>query len=178
MVRQKSGTEVLYDIVIKHFGGHLFHKTDAAHLLSIDVNGLLSARESIARNITPQFPGGNALTRSLDYSKGLDDKVFLSFFNKGLMPKHDDTRHRRPVTLAIDPRVLYLRGVQIALGRASLGSTDIYSPGGALYKMDWDIIEGLVDKNSIGYPARFNSVCDYEILIPTHVPREYILGTV
>lgn len=178
MVRQKNGTEILYDIVIRHFGGYLFHRTDHAHLSTIDEFGLLSAKEATYRNINPRFPGGNALTRSLDVSKGLDDMVFLSFFNKGLMPKHDDTRHRRPVTLAIDPRVLYLRGVQIALGRASLGSTDIYSPGGALYKMDWDIIEGLVDKNSIGYPARFNSVCDYEILIPTHVPREYILGTV
>jgi hypothetical protein len=178
MVRQKSGTEILYDIVMNHFGGHLFHRTDHAHLSTIDELGLLSTKQASFRNIIPPFPGGNALTRSLDFSKGLDDMVFLSFFNKGLMPNHDDAKRRRPITLAIDPRVLYLQGVQVALGRASLRRTKIYRPGGALYKMDWDIIEGLVDENSIGYPARFNTVCDYEILIPAHVPREFILGTV
>ena len=152
--------------------------TDEAHLASIDANGLLSAREAALRGIKPMFPGGNALSRSLDVSYDLDDMVFLSFFNMGLMPKHQDARRRRPVLLKIAASVLYRSGVQVALGRANRSRTKIYKPGGALFKMDWELISGQVDVTNIHNRARYASVCDYEILVPKQVPRELILGTI
>lgn len=174
MNKRLSGQEMLVNVIKNHFGGYLFHRTDNAHLQSIEQHGILSAREAQARSVIPAFPGGNSLSRTLDMANNLDDMVFLSFFNRGLAPRHKDAHRRQPVTLLIAPEILYLRGVKIALGRAHNIRTDIYSSNGAYYNMDWDIISGNVDETELSYKSRYIKVCDYEILIPKTVPREYI----
>ncbi|WP_269930168.1 hypothetical protein [Aminobacter sp. HY435] len=120
----------------------------------------------------PVFPGGSGLTQQLDADRGLDDMVFLSFFNLGVMPKHNDAWRRRPVLLKIDARVLFLRGVQVALGRANRRSTRIYSAAMAYYEMDWNVIFGKVDETDIHERWRFFEVCDYEALVPNRVPLD------
>jgi ssDNA thymidine ADP-ribosyltransferase, DarT len=147
-----------------------------AHLASIEEHGLLSARAASDLGIVPDFPGGSRLTQILDADRRLDDMVFLSFFNRGVMPKHDDARLRRPVLLKIDARVLFRRGVQVALGRANRRSTMIYRAAGAYYKMDWNVIFGEADETNISERWRISQVFDYEVLVPNRVPVEYILG--
>ncbi len=167
---------MLVEVVQNRMHGHLLHMTDAAHLSTIETHGLLSARRALELGVAPKYPGGNDLSRSLDASRGLDNAVFLSFFNSGLMPKHEDSRRRRPVILKIDARILYQPGVQVALGRANSANTSIYKPAGAFYKMDWDVIFGDVDGSNVHEKARVIRVYDYEVLVPDQVPPEFILG--
>lgn len=103
-----------------------------------------------------------------------DEAHLASIDEHGLL----SNRRRRPVLLKIDARILYGSGVKVALGRANRSGTKIYRPGGAFYKMDWEIITGQVDRTNIEYPWRYAAVCDYEILVPKQVPRDFILGTV
>lgn len=176
-MRRKYGDEMLVEVVQKRMFGHLLHMTDAAHLRTLESHGLVSARRAQELGIAPRYPGGNDLTRSLDASRGLDNAVFLSFFNLGLMPKHEDNRRRQPVLLKIDARILFQPGVHVALGRANSANTTIYKPARAFYNMDWEVIFGDVDSSNIFEKARVARVYDYEVLVPDQVPVEYILGT-
>jgi hypothetical protein len=169
---------MLVEVVCNHLNGHLYHLTDEAHLASIREHGLLSGRARQELGIVPAFPGGNQLSQTLDADRALDDMVFLSFFNMGVMPKHDDARRRRRILLKIDARALFLRGVKVALGRANRQSTKVYSAAGAFYKMDWEVISGEVNDTNVSIHQRWRifEVCDYEVLVPNRVPIEYIIG--
>ena len=169
---------MLVEVVCNHLNGHLYHLTDETHLASIDEHGLLSGRARQELGIAPAFPGGNGLSQALDADRGLDDMVFLSFFNMGVMPKHDDARRRRPVLLKVDAHALFLQGVKVALGRANRRDTKIYSAAAAFYKMDWEVISGEVNDTNVPIHERWRifKVCDYEVLVLNRVPNEYIIG--
>jgi hypothetical protein len=175
-LRKKYGDDLLIETVQTRLHGHLLHVTDRTHLASIETHGLLSPRSARELGVAPRYPGGNALSRSLDAHYGYDNMVFLSFFNLGLMPKYEDARQRQPVLLKIDARILWIHGVKVALGRANRSRTDVYKPARAFYEMDWEIILGPTDDMNTDHRVRLLRACDYEILVPDRVPIEYILG--
>jgi hypothetical protein len=171
-----SYAELLVAAVREHLFGHLFHMSDESHLDSIEEHGLLSAFARHSSGIVSPLAGGNGLTQSLDADRGLSDMVFLSFFNMGVMPSHGHARRRRQVLLKIDPSVLLLDGVKVALGRANRRNTRIYSATKVGPEMDWDAILGYVDDNDLTERWRIFKARDYEVLVPTKVPAEYIVG--
>jgi hypothetical protein len=175
-MRKNQDDELLVEVVKDQFHGHLFHTTDAAHLPSIEEHGLLSCRAARELGVVPAYPGGSELTRALDARRGVDDMVFLSFFNLGKMPDHDDARFRRPVTLKVAAEVLYMRGVKVALGPANSSRTMIAGPSRAYRQMDWEVI--FEDHSRIPVTERWRIVnaMNYEVLVPSRVPMEYILG--
>src|SRR5271163_2694370 len=116
MGRNPDFVAILVDFITRHTGV-LFHQTDEANLPSIEKHGLLSKQEAQARNIVPIFPGGDELTQTLDWEKGLGDYVFVGFHRSGVMPAHKGEWRRRPRMLYIDPKILYLRNVEITLAR-------------------------------------------------------------
>lgn len=168
--------EKLVEVVRGYMAGHLYHMTDEANLGSIDKHGLLSKDEAAARSVVPAFPGGSDLTRFLDDKHGLNDVVFLGFTRQGLMPAHKDERGRRPRLLQVNPEVLLMPGVRVALGAANHRNTDVYRVARAYYEMDWEVYFGEPDKADVGTPARIRSVLNYEVLIPKCVPPEFIIG--
>jgi hypothetical protein len=178
-MRRRYRSETLTDIVVKYLHGCLYHLTDEAHLASIQEHGLLSDRSRRELGVVPAHPGGSELTRALDADRSLDDMVFLSFFNLGVMPNHDDARFRRPILLKVDAGVLYFHGAKVALGRANRSRTEVCSVPAAIYQMDWEVIFGELREDNIPTEKRnrlFN-VYDYEVLVPKRVPVEYIIGT-
>lgn len=157
-------------------GGALFHVTDERNLCSICENGLLSKAEAQRRGITPEHSGGSALTRALDSKYGLDDAVFLGFNTTGIMPNHDDKRYRRFRAVCVAPNILYQPGVQIALGRANHANTEAFSAWRAVHDLDLDAIFYELDPTDNETPRRLRLAANYEILVPTRVPPEFILG--
>jgi hypothetical protein len=170
---------MLVNYLVAH-GRPLFHATDETNLPSIAQHGLLSELERQARGIVPQFSGGNARTRALDDRYGLLDFVFLGFFGSGIMPAHKHEQHRRRSrTLYIHPHILHIRGARIAIGRANHARTSSYSVARATQEMDGVVFEKLITGDSDWGdipPWKINKVLDYEVLIPAHVPPEYIVG--
>lgn len=174
--RNQWGDARLVRAINENFGGALYHLTDEANAASIGQHGLLSKSEAEARGIHPSMSGGTAMTRYFDERDGLSDHVFLSFFQSVLMPK-DDTRdrHRRRIVLAIDPKIILQRGVQVRLGRGAHAPS--YSAMRAIYEMDWEILSRPdLQRNPVGGKARWVAFLNYEVLIPKCVPREFILG--
>ena len=174
--RHEWGDALLVRAIHEHLGGVLYHSADEANAVSIDTHGLLSKAEAAARGIYPEMTGGNALTRYLDDRDGLSDHVFVAFFKAVLMPKDDDIdRLRRPMMLAIAPEILFLRDVEVRLGRGAFA--DRFGAMRAFYKMDWEIWgRPELREDPFGGKARWNTFLNYEVLIPKCVPREYILG--
>jgi hypothetical protein len=175
MNRPSDHVTTLVDFIVSHKGGALFHVTDERNLRSIGEHGLLSKKEAHNR-IDPAHPGGSDLTRALDSQYLLDDYVFLGFNKVGVMPKHDDERQRRPRILHVDPNILRCRGVKIALGRANHARTEVFGVWRAVQEMDWQVFAGDYDPDDIWIRSRVHKVFNYEILVPTSVPPEYIIA--
>jgi hypothetical protein len=177
MSRYSDDVTALVWFIIRHKEA-LFHVTDRLNLPSIEERGLLSNQEAQAKGIVPAYPGGSALTRTLDDDHGLSDYVFLGFNAAGVMPGHKDERHlRRPRTLHVDPQILYRRGVKIALGRTNR-RTETFSVWRAAQEMDHEVfIEMVTGRCDWGDIAtwRIKKVFDYEVLVPKRVPQEYII---
>lgn len=174
--RNEWGDALLVQAIYEHLGGALYHVGDEANAESIDRHGLLSNAEAARLDIIPKMRGGNRLTQYLDERDGLNDHVFLSFFKSVLMPKDDRVdRLRRPIILEIAPEVLFLKGVEIRLGRGAYA--DRVRAMQAFYKMDWEIWNWPERRDDlIGGKARWNTFLNYEVLVPECVPRNYILG--
>lgn len=173
--RHEWGDALLVQAIHERLGGVLYHLADEANATSIDRHGLLSKAEAGARGICPKMTGGNGLTRYLDARDGLSDYVFVALFKAVLMPKDDAIdRFRRPMLLEIAPEILFLRDVEVRLGRGAYA--DRFKAMRAIYKMDWEIWERPeLREDPFGGKARWNTFLNYEILIPKCVPREYIL---
>lgn len=116
------------------------------------------------------------MTRALDSQYQLDDTVFLGFDTTGVMPKHGDMNYRTPRVVCVAPDILYLKGVKIALGRANHARTEIFNPWRAVHKLDLDAMFTELDPTDINSSKRLHQASHYEVLVPTSVPPEYIIG--
>jgi hypothetical protein len=166
----------LVALIREEMCGCLFHITDEANLASIAEHGIISKAKANDLGIIPIQPGGNELTRSLDADYGLYDMVFLGFHEQVLMPKTPKyTRRKQPRVLQIDPNVLFIQGVKVALGRANHRGTEVVTAWQAPYKMDWEADRAKPNKNDYNMKNRKRRILDYEVLVPDCVPVNYIL---
>jgi hypothetical protein len=157
----------------------LLHQTDASNLSSIVKYGLLSKAAAEAEGIAPTNAGGNGLTRHLDNKHGLWSYAFVGFTKHVVMPKHDSWPPRRTIVLHIDPGVLLISGVKIALGRANHRGTKQYKAKYAVGKMDHEVfvqvMRGTWNDCDADMRRRINQVMNYEVLVPDRVPSTYIV---
>lgn len=180
MNQPSSAATTLVAFMLDH-GRPLFHITDERHLRSIAEHGLLSECERAVRNVVPACPGGNPQTRAFDADYGLSNYVFLGFSRAGLMPA--PKAEWRPHLLHVDPRILLLRDVKLALGRDSTARWKIYGVNRALESMEEmtvSIFRQLLEGNAnwddvdVEHRWRIGHVMDFEVLIPKCVPPDFI----
>lgn len=179
MPRRTDYVTLLVEHILSERGrGALFHVTDERNIPLIAKYGLLSKEQAEIRGVVPVYPGGDGLTRALDHDYGLWNYVFLAFHKSMIMPKQPDERWRRPRVLCVDPQVLHLPGVKIALGRANHRGTKTYYASRAVELMDREAFVGKLDRNDVVMRGRMLRALDYEVLVPTVVPPKYIVGNV
>lgn len=178
MPRRTDNVTLLVEHIRERGRGALFHVTDERNIPLIAKHGLLSKQQIEIRGVVPVYPGGNGLTWALDRNYGLWNEVFLAFHTSMIMPKQPDERRRRPRVLRVDPRVLHLPGVKIALGRANHRGTKTYGASRAVEQMDHEAFVGQLDWNDFFMRGRMLRARDYEVLVPTVVPPEHIVGIV
>lgn len=179
MPRRTDNVTLLVKHILSKWGnGALFHVTDEGNFPLIAKYGLLSKQQIEIKGVVPVYPGGNDLTWALDRDYGLWNYVFLAFHTSIVMPKQPDARRRRPRFLRIDPRVLHLPGVRIALGCANHRGTKTYYVSRAVEWMDREAFVGQLDWNDVVMRGRMRRALKYEVLVPTVVPPEYIVGVV
>ncbi|RAI38429.1 DarT ssDNA thymidine ADP-ribosyltransferase family protein [Rhodoplanes roseus] len=153
-----------------------FHFTDTRNIPSIKQHGLLSMKEIKGRNINVPAPGGNQWSLDADQACGMDQYVHLTFKpghpmeRRALEEKTILEVHR----LRISPTILLIPGV--------LGTTDISNKSGVtpidilplIGILDREVIYQRTDWRDPTIQARLQTAEKFEILVPNHVPLQYI----
>lgn len=158
---------------------HLYHFTDKANFQSIDTHGLLSKEKLREMDLwPPPEPGGNEWSHSQDSIRGIDPYVSLCMTtNHGMVYlAKKEGRLPNPYYLKISPQVLHLKDVKISLGVANSVEVEILPLSQGIAKLDFDVLYTRTNWNDSEIRKRLQDVRKYEVLIPNHVPRNFIVG--
>ena len=157
-----------------------FHFTDERNLDSIRTHGLLSLRELRRSGIAIAAPGGNYLSWKLDEDLGMDAFVHLCLRRNHPMARAatQDGRITTLRYLKICPKVALLPGVEATLDVANKTGVRRYPVSEAVQNADFDkeVLYTQTDWNDPQIQDRLQRAERYELLVPNHIPIEYIVG--
>jgi hypothetical protein len=157
----------------------LYHFTDEANFPSIKQHGILSKQALRERDLwPPAATGGNELSWQLDQYRGIDPYVSLCMTrNHGMkFLAHQEGRLPNPRYLAIQPDVLQIPGVRIALGVANANDVEILPVDQAIGRLDTEVLYTRTDWKDTTINQRLRVAEKFEVLIPGAVPRDLITG--
>jgi hypothetical protein len=153
-----------------------FHFTDTRNLDLIRKYGLLSRRRANELGIKIPAPGGNQWSRDAADRLGLDRYVSLC-----LTPSHPMEYGARKGGqiqevryLPIRPEIIKAKGVMMTGGISNKAGLVPESPGEVLEKLDIDAIYQ-PKWSETGFVGRLKVAEKFEILVPDHVPSDYIV---
>ena len=158
---------------------YVYHFTDEVNLPSIVERGLLSKEQLRAQGLwPPKATGGNQLSWDLDIHRGIDPFVSLCMTrNHGMkFLAEQEGRLSKPVYLGINPAVLALPGVKIALGVANANDVTILPVAEAIAHLDTEVLYSRTDWKDATVQARLRLAEKFEVLVPRSVPRPLIMG--
>ncbi|MCA1494033.1 DUF4433 domain-containing protein [Ensifer sp. NBAIM29] len=158
---------------------YLYHFTDEVNFDSINQRGLLSKARLRAEGLwPPAATGGNELSWQLDALRGIDPYVSLCMTrNHGMKYRaNQEGRLPNPRYLAINPNVLRIPGVRIALGVANGNNVEILPAEEAINELDVEVLYTRTVWSDPAVQARLRAAEKYEVLIPDAVPRDLIVG--
>lgn len=140
--------------------------------------GLYSLRELQARQIENVIFASNLDSRSIDKRYALDDYVRLCFADSH--PMHHVARKEgrilESVFLRIDPSVMEWEGVRVADGIAYGRDVHLLDPEEALERLDFEVLTTYMKWKDPEIKARLFKARKYELLVPHHIPLEFIGG--
>lgn len=161
--------------LIKTKNHTFFHFTDIRNLQSIGEHGILAASQIRNKGI-PVITGGNEWSLDADKMKGMDDYVHLCFFNQHPMEHIAKSEGRIDVSkfLKIDPNIILAPGSLISKGVSNKSNAEYGDASKYIEQIDLRIIYTRTDWNDRAIQERLRAAKKYEILIPRHVPIEFI----
>ncbi|MEO5806806.1 DarT ssDNA thymidine ADP-ribosyltransferase family protein [Devosia sp.] len=154
---------------------YFFHFTAAPNLVGIGKYGLLSMHE-IRRLGLETLPGGNDVSLGADLACGMDKYVHLCLKRDHPMAYRAE-REARIVDLRwlkINPNVLLLPGVMVTDQVSNKNGVVPQLPMALLPKADWQVLYTRTDWNDPAIQERLKGAKKWEVLVPLHVPPEYI----
>ena len=156
----------------------LYHFTDRRNLPSIEQYGLVSKAWARQNGLRIDYPGGNEVSHLADWMKGLDDYVTLCFAAEHPMEyaARMERRIEQSTFLQISPEVLRYEGVKITLDVANKPGVPLLDPADALTKVDFEVLYTKRDKRDPAIQERLRAARRCEILVPSRIPREMIVG--
>lgn len=157
----------------------IWHFTDLSNLQSIiDNGGLLSLVEANKRGIKIPAPGGNEWSHDADKINGVDNYVHLAFLDDHPMLFHtrNDGRTPNPIWLKISIDILDTDGVRYTSDVSNKTGVPLLSPEVARNEIDLEVMFTYMDWKNPEIRQRRNQALRGEILIPSVVPVNMILG--
>lgn len=153
-----------------------YHFTDKQNLASIRKWGLLSLAELRRRNIVIPKPGGNKWSHEADAMFGVDDYVHLCMRDSHPMQYQAKKNGHIGDTLflEIDPEIRHLDGVMYAPDVSNKSGVTLMTMNEALEKIDYEVLYTETDWKNSAIKARLQLAGKCEILVPKHVPLNYI----
>jgi hypothetical protein len=156
----------------------LYHFTDHRNLPSIDQFGLVSKAWARQYGLRIKYPGGNEISHLADWMKDLDDYVTLC-----LAAEHPveyaarmEGRIEQSTFLQINPGILREHGVKITLDVANKPGIPLLDPVDALKEIDFEVLYTKRDWRDPAIQERLRAARKCEVLVPSRIPREMIVG--
>lgn len=153
----------------------LFHFTDTRNLILIlELGGLFSWKALETKGITIPAPGGDSLSRDLDERNNLENYVRLSFSRTHpmLTKAKSEGRIQREFVIEISPDVIFFNDTKFSNKNAASNrrSFNLGNSLGAFRTIRFDVFaQSYWDEETKPF---FQA----EILVPQHIPREFILN--
>lgn len=158
---------------------NLYRFTDRRNLPLIIKEGLLATAELKRRAITPFATGGNEASLQIDIHAGMDEYVHLCFTRNHPLLYLAKQRGNivDGVYIAVSLQVLTVPGTRISVGVAIANDATIHPVTDIMAVLDKDVIYQRTDWKDPAIMARLRMMEKSEILVPTAVPRRFLLGT-
>ncbi|MDY0331528.1 MAG: DarT ssDNA thymidine ADP-ribosyltransferase family protein [Thiomonas sp.] len=168
------------ETILKHYRiDAVWHFTDRANLESIQKHhGLLSLAELQRRGVEISVPGGNEWSHDADAIKGVHEYVHLAFIDDHpmLFRAKEASRIPNPVWIKIDASILLEDGVRFTVDVSNKSGVQILTPEAARELIDFEVLFTRMDWKDPDVKARRIVAVKSEILIPTIVPINKIIG--
>jgi len=173
-MEKKSNWQEFKAILDQYGITKLYHFTDRSNLESIiKEGGLYSWMDCDKKGIKITKPGGEALSRSLDYRHNLQEYVRVSFTTQHPMMyvAMQEGRISNPVILEIDPEVIYWKSSKYADSNATRNDVCVGEGLDAFKKIHFNSVKArthfdLTDEEKPYFQA--------EILVKNFIPLECI----
>lgn len=159
----------------------LYHFTDLSNIPSINAYGLLSKKSLREKGWWPPLAtGGNRLSHDLDTFRGIDPYISLCMTRNHAMKfiAQRDGRLPNPIYLAINPEILKVDGVKIALGVANSNDVEILSVNDAIDRIDYEVLYKWTNWSDPQIQQRMYATNKLEVLVPDEIPPTMILGII
>lgn len=169
----------MQSILTKYKIEGIWHFTDKANLDSIQSNGgLLSLAELERRGIAIAKPGGNQWSHDADKYKGVDQYVHMSFLDNHPMQfaAKRDGRITDPIWIKIDPSILLDKNVLFSCDVSNKAGVNLLTADQAIEQIDFEVLFTRTDWKDPAIQKRLKAAQKSEILIPTMVPFNKLLG--
>lgn len=155
----------------------LYHFTDRRNLSKIrELKGLYSLAKLKEMQVVIPNPGGNEWSHEADQSKGMDQYIHLC-----LKPNHpmeyvarNEKRIGETIFLQIHPDVLKFEGVKFTADVSNKSGVPILTIEEAKKIIDFEVLFTRTDWKDSVIQYRLQQAEKSEILIPNHIPLEFI----
>ena len=154
-----------------------YHFTDRSNIdLIRKLDGLYSYEKLQEMGAEPPLPGGNEWSHEADARKGLDRFIHLCFRPNHPMEHvaHQEGRIKNPIYLSIHVDVINQDGVMFTDDVSNKSGVEIYTIEEAKKIIDFPVLYTRTDWNDPEIQMRLQQAEKYEILVPDHIPLEYI----
>lgn len=152
-----------------------YHFTDDRNIASIREHGLLST-STLKKRGMDTVTGGNQWSLEADKLKGMDVYVHLCFFKDHPMEfkARKEGRIEQSRFLAIKPAILRTAGALISKDVSNKANASYGDPSEYIEQIDLEVIYTRTDWKDKTIQERLKDAKKCEILIPDHVPSEFI----
>lgn len=165
---------------LKKYGINLiWHFTDKSNLDSIkEQGGILSLGELEERGIDIPTPGGNDWSHQADKSKKLHEYVHAAFLDDHpmLFRAKQDERIQEAIWLKIDTSILLNDAVRYCTDVSNKTGVEVITADEAVERIDFQVLFTRTDWTDQEIQQRRQAALKSEILIPTMIPIDMILG--
>lgn len=166
-------------IIKKYKFDGVWHFTDKSNINSIEKNGgLLSLGELERRGIDIPSPGGNDWSHDADRIKGLHEYVHLTFLDDHpmLFKSKKEKRIKEPIWIKIKSEILLVDDILFSSDVSNKAGVETLTSSEAKEKIDFDVLFTYMDWRDPIVQSRRQTAIKSEILVPTIVPLNMILG--
>lgn len=158
---------------------YLYHFTDSRNITRIkECGGLFSYRELSNSMLDGIVCGGNDWSHDADNISGVDDYVHLCFTTNHPMEylARQEGRIRETCWICVHRDVLRIKGVRFTNDVANKAGVTLLTNNEAVNELDHEAIFTFIDFGIGNNQQRKQIAEKYEILIPGHIPLQYLVN--